>query len=183
MKTIEAPKIIEPWRIICAAQSEPDYSEERYMLIYAGDGINDYYDKDYILLEGWHCSPQESEGRRGLMSYDIRLCDPVTHETLEVDSPHLMAGGTYALGGTTELWLNVTYNYARHYHCLGERGIREIYGKTGAESIPMLKAAALRLGDDVSDDYWEATEGNAKRALLQLLAMARMRPDGVWDGD
>lgn len=89
------------------------------------------------------------------MSYDIRLCDPVTHETLEVDSPHLMAGGTYALGGTTELWLNVTYNYARHYHCLGERGIREIYGKTGAESIPMLKAAALRLGDDVSDDYWE----------------------------
>lgn len=78
------------------------------------------------------------------MSYDIRLCDPVTHETLEVDSPHLMAGGTYALGGTTELWLNVTYNYARHYRCLGERGIREIYGKTGAESIPMLKAAALR---------------------------------------
>lgn len=82
-----------------------------------------------------------------------------------------------------EFWLNVTYNYARHYHCLGERGIREIYGKTGAESIPMLKAAALRLGDDVSDDYWEATDGNAKRALLQLLAMARMRPDGVWDGD
>lgn len=26
-------------------------------------------------------------------------------------------------------------------------------------------------------------EGNAKRALLQLLTMARMRPDGVWDGD
>lgn len=30
------------------------------------------------------------------MSYDIRLCDPVTHEALEVESPHLMAGGTYA---------------------------------------------------------------------------------------
>ena len=37
MKTVEAPEAIEPWRIICAAQSEPDYSEERYMLIYAGD--------------------------------------------------------------------------------------------------------------------------------------------------
>lgn len=205
MKAVEAPETIEPWRIICAAQSEPDYSEERYMLIYAGDRSDDYYGKGYILLKGWHCSCydwpevdwdathyEEDEllkiadmrkRRRGLMSYDIRLCDPVTHETLEVDSPHLMAGGTYALGGTTELWLNVTYNYARHYRCLGERGIREIYGKTGAESIPMLKAAALRLGDDVSDDYWEATEGNAKRALLQLLAMARMRPDGVWDGD
>ncbi|MFQ6918157.1 MAG: hypothetical protein ACLRS5_00785 [Collinsella sp.] len=56
MKAIEAPKSIEPWRIICAAQSEPDYSEERYMLIYAGDGSDDYYDKGYILLEGWHCS-------------------------------------------------------------------------------------------------------------------------------
>ena len=117
------------------------------------------------------------------MSYDISLCDPVTGDVLELDAPHHMRGGTYAVGGTTRAHLNVTYNYARHYHCLGERGIREIYGKTGAESIPMLKAAALRLGDDVSDDYWEATEGNAKRPLLQLAAMARIRPDGVWDGD
>ena len=129
-------------------------------------------------------TPQESEGRRGLMSYDIRLCDPVTHETLEVDSPHLMAGGTYALGGTTELWLNVTYNYGKHYYrAMGENGIRAIYGMTGAESIPTLEAAAAKLGDEVSGDYWEPTEGNAKRALLQLLAMARMRPDGVWNGD
>lgn len=37
--------------------------------------------------------------------------------------------------------------------------------------------------DEVSGDYWEPTEGNAKRPLLQLAAMARMRPDGVWDGD
>lgn len=56
MKTVEAPEIIEPWRIICAAQSEPDYGEERYMLIYAGDRSDDYYGKGYILLEGWHCS-------------------------------------------------------------------------------------------------------------------------------
>ena len=40
------------------------------------------------------------------MSYDIRLLDPVTRETVEVEAPHLMQGGTYALGGTTELWLN-----------------------------------------------------------------------------
>ena len=54
---------------------------------------------------------------------------------------------------------------------------------TGAESIPVLKSAIDALGDDVSTDYWEATEGNAKRALCQLLAFAQMRPDGVWDGD
>jgi hypothetical protein len=28
------------------------------------------------------------------MSYDISLCDPVTHETLEVDDTHFVAGGT-----------------------------------------------------------------------------------------
>lgn len=118
------------------------------------------------------------------MSYDIRLLDPVTRETVEVEAPHLMQGGTYALGGTTELWLNVTYNYGKYYRrVMGEEGIRTIYGMTGAESIPILEAAAARLGDDVSDDYWEATEGNAKRPLLQLAAMARMRTDGVWDGD
>lgn len=79
-------------------------------------------------------------------------------------------------------WLSS--NYARHFkRVLGEKGIRAIYGMTGAESIPVLEDAASKLADDVSDDYWEPTEGNAKRALLQLAALARMRPDGIWDGD
>jgi hypothetical protein len=47
----------------------------------------------------------------------------------------------------------------------------------------VLKAAMEQLGDDVDPDYWKATEGNAKRALAQLLAFAQLRPDGVWDGD
>lgn len=33
------------------------------------------------------------------MSYDISLCDPVTHETLEVDDTHFVAGGTRSIGG------------------------------------------------------------------------------------
>lgn len=121
------------------------------------------------------------------MSYDISLCDPVTHEPLKADSPHFIAGGMRAMGGTKELWLNVTYNYGHFYYrpeVFGESGIRSIYGKTGAESIPMLEKAISALGDDVDDsDYWHSTEGNAKRALCGLLAFARMRPDGVWDGD
>ena len=118
------------------------------------------------------------------MSYDIRLIDPVTREAIEAEAPHLMQGGTYVQGGTTELWLNVTYNYGKHYRrVMGDDGIRAIYGMTGAESIPILEAAAAKLGDEVSGDYWEPTEGNAKRPLLQLAAMAGMRPDGVWDGD
>lgn len=134
------------------------------------------------------------------MSYDISLLDPLTRNVLELDQPHHMRGGTYVLGGTTEAHLNVTYNYARHYERIfgGEQpesrfdlifggtkrsGIRSIYGKTGAESIPLLDAAIAKLGDDVSDDYWAPTEGNAKRALIQLRALAAMRPDGVWSGD
>ena len=53
MKKIEVPKLIEPWRIICAAQSEPDYSEERYILIYAGENV---WDDEYAVIEGGHCS-------------------------------------------------------------------------------------------------------------------------------
>jgi hypothetical protein len=117
------------------------------------------------------------------MSYDIELRDAVTGEVLELDSAHHMRGGTYAIGGTAAAELNITYNYAKHYGVIGEKGIREIYGKTGAQSIPMLENAISVLGDDVHDDYWEPTEGNAKRALVQLLALAQMRPDGVWDGD
>ena len=120
------------------------------------------------------------------MSYDIRLTDPITHEVLNIDHPHFMRGGMYAINGTTELYLNVTYNYSKHYYkdnVLGEKGIRSIYGKTGAQSIPILTNAINNLNDDVSNNYWDATEGNAKRALIQLKTMAEMRPDGIWDGD
>lgn len=118
------------------------------------------------------------------MSYDISLVDPVTKETLEVESPHQIRGGTYAVGGTTEAWPNITYNYCRfYYEVFGEKGIRTIYGMTGAESIPVIKKAMDKLGDDVDPDYWKATQGNAKRALAGLLALAQLRPDGIWDGD
>jgi hypothetical protein len=139
------------------------------------------------------------------MSYDISLVDPVTRETLELDAPHHMRGGTYVVGGTTRAHLNVTWNYAPHFHRVFEsveirlhapawmrdlriaeplaHGIRTIYGLSGAESLPVLDAAIAKLGDDVDPDYWKATEGNAKRALVQLRALAAMRPDGLWEGD
>lgn len=119
------------------------------------------------------------------MSYDIDLLDPVTKEVIKLDFPHQMRGGTYAMGGTLNASLNITYNYASHY-CLWidkDKGIRHIYGMTGAESIPVLQKAIDKLADDVSDDYWEATEGNAKQALKQLVALAQLRPDGIWAGD
>lgn len=116
------------------------------------------------------------------MSYDISLCDPVSGDVLEME--HEMRGGTYQMGGATEAWLNVTYNYADHfYRVLGDKGIRTIYGMTGAESVPVLADAIEKLCNETDPDYWKPTEGNAKRALCQLLAMARLRPDGKWAGD
>lgn len=122
------------------------------------------------------------------MSYDLYLRDPITGEVLQLDEKHHMRGGTYCVGGEIQARLNITFNYAKHYYqvfpegqgeCRG--GIFTLQGLTGAESVPVLLAAASKLGDDVADNYWEPTEGNAKRALLQLVALARMRPDGRWD--
>ena len=115
------------------------------------------------------------------MSYDVKLCDSVSGDVLEVSSPHYMRGGTYCVNGTTELWLNITYNYGNIFRKVMRDGIKGLQGKTAAETLPILKSAIEKLKNDVSDDYWEATEGNAKKALTQLYAMAQMRPDGVWD--
>ncbi len=117
------------------------------------------------------------------MSYDIYLDDPVTRTTLKLDKPHFMRGGTYAIDGEIECHLNITYNYFHYFTAIGDKGIRTIYGMTGSASIPLLKAVAEKLGNDVDPDYWKPTEGNAKCALLQLVALAEMRPDGIWSGD
>ena len=118
------------------------------------------------------------------MSYDISLTDPVTGSVLLLDEPHDMKGGTYAVGGSRELSLNITYNYSPHFRAVfGAEGIRSLYGKTGAWSLAYLTEGASLLSNDVSDDYWEPTEGNAKRSIFQLIALAKMRPDGVWRGD
>jgi hypothetical protein len=123
------------------------------------------------------------------MGYGLTLVHPVTRETLELDTPHQMRGSTYAIGGDTRLSLSVTYNYANRYYPLipeteDARGsLWALHGMSAVDSIPILERAISLLGDDVSDDYWEATEGNAKVALVQLLTMAKLRPDGVWEVD
>lgn len=126
------------------------------------------------------------------MSFDLGLTDPRTGDWYKLTQPHHMRGGTYCLGGCDSAEINITYNYSAHFYRVlpkdeGDNevsgGIRKLYGMTGAESIPILEAAIAQLGDEMSHDYWEATEGNAKVALKQCLALAQMCPDGVWEGD
>ena len=203
------------------------------------------------------------------MGYDIDLRDPVSKETIDLPVEHMMHGnmypaeydratGTFKPIPTAEAHLGVTYNYSHYYYEATEDdvrfygykyddsediqnlGIRGIYGKTGAESIQMLKDMADRIeeryrddngqwidtertetryidengnevewcdymcalfddndklgkirkeeytevvNEGVNKDYWKATAGNAIRPLRQLIAMAQLRPDGIWGGD
>ena len=119
------------------------------------------------------------------MGYDISLVHPVTKKILQLDKPHQMKGSTYAVGGTTDAHLAITYNYALHYYKTIDEdlGVRLIYEMSAADSIPILEKAVAALGDDIDKNYWTATEGNAKAALLQLIALAKLRPDGIWRGD
>ena len=85
-----------------------------------------------------------------IMSYDIYLKEPLTKEVAKVPA-HLMVGGTYMADyhpetGTftpalnTEAHLNITYNYGCYYYEVYEdKGIREIYGMMGVDSIPILE--------------------------------------------
>lgn len=118
------------------------------------------------------------------MGYDIRLCDPDSGATLNLEQPHTYRGGTYADGGTTECWLSVTYNYFEIFRrVLGEDGIEVLYGLTGGESIPVLEQALSQLHGKPDENYWRATDGNARAALEDLLALARLRPEGIWAGE
>lgn len=126
------------------------------------------------------------------MSYDIELLDPITKKVIEINDPHFLRGGTYKLGGSTELSLNITYNYSKFLHQVLQpkttpsefkSGIRSLYGMTALEATPILETAISTLKDDVDEDYWKPTEGNTKKALNNLLTMCKMRPDAIINGD
>ena len=99
-------------------------------------------------------------------------------------------GGTYCISGNDECDLSVTYNYGVFYKdvfpddgTLTNGSISWLYGKTGAESTPVLEKGIALLGTERDDDYWAATSGNAGAALERLLSFAKAHPEGTWDGD
>jgi hypothetical protein len=126
------------------------------------------------------------------MSYSIYLKDKKTGETVIV--PRFSEGGTVraevidgklAPGGQSEADMDITYNYWVFYHDTISKGknIRFIYGKTGAQVIPILEKAIAKLGTVRDPDYWKPTRGNAGHALSVLLGWARLHPDAVFEGD
>lgn len=105
------------------------------------------------------------------MSHDVRVVDHQTGKTKVLPKNHHFIGGTYALGGTDEAWLNVTYNYAPHYYELWGHGLGGLSGKTVADTRPLVKQAAEALGTERSENYWEPSRGNAGAAMADLLVL------------
>lgn len=92
---------------------------------------------------------------------------------------HDIAGGTYAIGGTASAWLYMTYNYAPiFFRVIGEGGIRSLHGMELREATPILDRAIAALGDAEPDaDYWKATDGNARKALVGLRRLSGLALD------
>jgi len=116
------------------------------------------------------------------MSYDIYLQYPNGDE---VSVPRHAEGGTYTVGGTHSAHLNITYNYGCFYYEYidPDKGIRWLYGKSGAETVEVLEQTVKALGTVRDENYWATTAGNAGYSLNILLSWARLHPDAVWDGD
>ena len=107
------------------------------------------------------------------MGYSIRIkradgVDAVLPEK------HDIAGGAYAVGGTRDAWLYVTYNYAGIFaRVMGDGGVNQLDCGCVKDSLPVLEKAIAALGEAQPDaDYWKATDGNAKKALVGLKAIA-----------
>jgi CO dehydrogenase/acetyl-CoA synthase epsilon subunit len=99
-----------------------------------------------------------------IMSWWIYLEDE-NGNSLETDKI-IQEGGIQVVGGTNKTTLNVTYNYGKHF-CF-----KQLNRMPPNKAIPVLKEKIKTLNDDVSEDYWEPTEGNVKKTLNILLGFA-----------
>lgn len=118
------------------------------------------------------------------MSWDVELVDKETKKVMHMPYKHDFRGGNYVLGGTTACEINITYNYGANYRRVHpENGITDLNGMSGKDSVPILADMIGKLGDEMSDDYWEATDGNAKQPLVAMLIFAAQNPSGVWEID
>lgn len=129
------------------------------------------------------------------MSYDIHIVDRKTKKIIDLlDFPEFDGqpfedyGGTYCIGGRTDLVTNITYNYAPFFIKLfGKNGIRSLYNKPLGESETILHNAIVTIENGLKENpdewvykypdndteqptgYWACTIENTKKALERLL--------------
>jgi len=116
------------------------------------------------------------------MSYDVSLHNP-DGSMVQLDHRHQLRGGTYAVGGTTDATLNVTYNYSPIlWQVWPKQGLEALEGLTALESIPVLTKGMLSIPWQPPDeDYWKSTNGNVRAMLGDLLVLAcQAPPESRW---
>ena len=106
--------------------------------------------------------------------------------TLEGDSGEVEShteGGVVAIGGSEEPSMSVTYNYSPFYynHLDKGQGFSWLNEKVAKDTVERLEKAIKELGTEQSEDYWEATPGNAGHILNVLRGWAKQYPEGVWN--
>lgn len=120
------------------------------------------------------------------MSYDIFLVDKDTGKTLYNTTKHNISGTTYAMNGTDELWVNYSYNYREHFqHCFGPDGIHFLQDKVSRSTWSRLMQAMEYLSQyyDItknSSNPWKPYPADAYDAIMNILNLGFMAPDGIW---
>ena len=85
---------------------------------------------------------------------------------------------------------NVTFNVSpMFYAALPDDGIRTIYGKTGAEALPILQEIRAYFEDNKNylaslepSNGW-GTFDNTYRCLCKMVRVSMNNPDEIWQGD
>ena len=109
------------------------------------------------------------------MSWDVEIYRD--GNIVVLPEKHNITGGTYVLGGTREANLNITYNYSQFYNNSlimaynNNIGLKCLDGVSVRVGIDLVAHAVRMLEGAPSDNYWDATEGNAKAALGDLLKL------------
>lgn len=84
-------------------------------------------------------------------------------------------GGTFAIGGTNEAELNVTYNYSKHFSVK-----KELDKKKAKDTIKIMEEKVKEFGTEQDKDYWNPTKGNVGYMLNILLGWAKQYPEAIW---
>lgn len=105
------------------------------------------------------------------MSYDISVVNSATKKVVELEEKQHFKGGIYCIGGTKEATLNITYNYGSYYYKIWENGLWSLHEVPLNKALPMLEQGFLYLGTKSTDDYWQATKGNAGLALYNFYSL------------
>lgn len=111
------------------------------------------------------------------MSYDVDLLDNLSSRKVLKMPEKFEDGGTYAIGGTNDCSLNITFNYIEVFGSL----VDDLHLKFAKDTLPALRAFCDQYKRaEPWKDYWAPTPGNARAAIMRLISFAEQHPTGVW---